>query len=69
MMRQQCRLSLHDVLGLPLVRFGDARVQRLTPGPEQRPVSGILHEGVLEQIGCMRGRAPSEQQTGRDETV
>ena len=60
MMRQQCRLSLHDVLEPPLVRFGDTRVQRLTPGAQQRAVSGILHQGMLEQIGRMRGYAPSE---------
>ena len=37
--------------------------------PQQRSISRILYEGVLEQVGYVRRHALPEQQTGVNETV
>ena len=49
--------------------FGDAGVQRASWLAQQRAVGRILHEGVLEQIGCVRRHTLPKQQTCRHETV
>jgi hypothetical protein len=62
-------LALRGFREFALDGFGDAGMQCASRLAQQRPVSRVLHEGMLEQIGRVRGHAPSEQQTGRDETV
>ena len=52
-----------------LKRFGNPAVELSSRLTQQRPVSRILHESMLEQIGRLRGHSASEKQTGRDETV
>src|SRR5262245_61426389 len=69
MSRQQLRLALRGFREFALDGFGDAGMQCASWLAQQRPVSRVLHEGMLEQISRLRGHAPSEQQTSRDETV
>ncbi len=69
MARQQLRSALSAFREVALDGFGDAGMQCASRLAQQRPVSCVLHEGMLEQVGCMRGHASSEQQTSRDETV
>ena len=43
------------------------RVHGHTLGLEQALVGRVKHQGVLEQIGCLRRRAPPEHQLGLDQ--
>jgi hypothetical protein len=51
--RQQLGLGLGDVREHPFETFGNASMKRASRLPKQRPISRILYEGVLEQVGCM----------------
>jgi hypothetical protein len=46
---------------LALKGFGDTRVQRVSRLAQQRSVSCVLHQGMLEQVSCLRRHALSEQ--------
>ncbi len=48
-------------------RAGDLGVDALPTAPEQRGVSGVLHQRVLEDVGRVRRRAASLDQLRRDE--
>ena len=67
--REHLRLGCRDVRERLLERPGNSRVQRLPPIAQQCAVGGVLNEGVLEQIGRVRGDAISEQQPGLHQTV
>ena len=64
MMRQKLGLTLHLVREALLQHRSDAGMQFLPLCTQQRTVSGILNECVLEQIRRMRSGAPAKQQTG-----
>jgi hypothetical protein len=53
--RRQLGLGLDDVRELAFESFGNTSMKRASRLPQQCPISRILHEGVLEQIGCVRG--------------
>ena len=65
MTRQNLRLVLGDFGELAFKGFGDASVQRASRLAQERAIGGILHQGVLEQIGRVRRHALPEQQTRR----
>ena len=69
MLGQHFRLGLGD-LGKPLLeRLGDAGVQLLAPGLEQRLVGRVLDQGVLEAVGRLGRGAAAEDQLGGDQLV
>ena len=49
---------LGDVRELTFESFGNASMKRASWLPQQSPVSRILYEGVLEQVGYVRRHAP-----------
>jgi hypothetical protein len=49
--------------------MGDPGVQLLTLRPQQRLVSGVLDQGVLEAVGRLGRRTATEDQFGRDQLV
>ena len=55
--RQQLGLGLGDVRELTFESFGNASMKRASWLPQQSPVSRILYEGVLEQVGYVRRHA------------
>ena len=55
--RQQLRLGLGDVREPAFKSFGNATMKRASRLPQQRPISRILDEGVLEQVGYVRRHA------------
>ena len=62
--RQQLGLVLGNLRELAFKSFGDASMKRASRLAQQRAVSRVLHQGVLEQVGRMRRYALPEQQTG-----
>ena len=67
--RQQLGLALGDLGELAFECFGDASMKRPSRLAQQRAVSRVLHQGVLEQVGRVRRYTLPEQQTGVNETV
>ena len=66
-MRQQLGLGLDNVGKLCLQHLGNALVVLLPSAPEQRLVCGILHQGVLKEVGRLRGMAALVEQFGLHE--
>jgi hypothetical protein len=64
---EQLGLGLDHVGKLRLQNLGNALVVLLPGAPEQRLVRGILHQGVLKDIGRLRGMAPLVEQFGLNE--
>ena len=69
MARQQFRLGLGDIREPAFESFGNASMKRASWLPQQRPISRVLYEGVLEQVGFVRRHALAEQQTGANEAI
>ena len=67
--RQQFRLALGDFGELAFEGFGNAGMKRASRLAQQRAISRVLHQGMLEQVARMRRHALPEQQTGGHETV
>jgi hypothetical protein len=59
--REQFRLVFNNLTELAFKYRGNASVERASGLAQQGAVSGILHERVLEQVGCMRRHALSEK--------
>jgi hypothetical protein len=53
MVRDDLWLSIGNGSEAVAQYFGNAGVQRASWLAQQRAVGGVLHEGVLEQVGCM----------------
>src|SRR3954447_26159719 len=68
MVGQQLRLTLDELSEMLIQHRRDARVQFLASGAQHRAVGCVLYQGVLEEVGRMRRRAPTEQQPGRDQS-
>jgi hypothetical protein len=49
--------------------FGDTGVKRAPRLAQQGAISRLLHQGMLEQIGRVRGLALTEQQTSLNKPV
>src|SRR4029450_9704567 len=61
-MRQQLRMAFGNLRRLALQGFRDTGVKRASLLPQQRAIGRILHERMLEQVGCMRRHAMPEKQ-------
>ena len=61
---EQFWLPLGKVGEVAFQHLGDARVQLLAAGAQQRAVGGVLHQRVLEQVRRLRRHAATEQQPG-----
>ena len=68
-MGQGLRLALASVRKPLFERFGDARMQLLSPAFEERLVGGVLDQRVLETVGRLGRRAVAEHQLGGDELI
>ena len=69
MTRQKLRLVLGNLRELVFKNFGDASMKRPAWLAQQRAVSSVLHQRVLEQVGRMRRHALPEQQASRNQSV
>ena len=67
--RQQFRLVLVKLGELTLQGLGDSGMKRTSRLAQQRAISRVLHQRMLEQIACMRRHALPEQQTSRNEAI
>ena len=57
MTRQQVRLARDHFRELAFEGFGDTSVKRAPRLAQQRAVSGVLHESMLEEVAGLRRRA------------
>ena len=64
MTRQNLRLVVGNVSEMTFEGFGDVGVQRASRLAQQRPISRVLYECVLEQISGMWPYTLPKQQTG-----
>lgn len=69
MVREEFGLGFDDLRELGLQHLGDAGVQLLAAGFEQRAVGGVLNEGVLEAVGDLWWAAAAVDQLGCDQLV
>jgi hypothetical protein len=53
MARQEFRLAFSDLWKRAFNNFSDALVQRAAGLTQERPIGGVLHQRVLEQITSM----------------
>jgi hypothetical protein len=68
MLCEELGLSVHDLGGIGLERFGDLRVQLLPRAAQQAAVGRrILYQRVLEAIDRVGRRATLEHQLGGEE--
>jgi hypothetical protein len=65
---QQLRLALGN-LGELALKVGNSGVKRTSRLAQQRAISRVLYQRMIEQIARMRRHALPEQQTCRNETV
>jgi len=61
--REQLRLVLGDVRKLALDSLSDASVQGASRLAQERAVSRVLYQRVLEQVTCIGRHALPEQQS------
>src|SRR5690349_21533460 len=61
MMRQQLWLAFDGISEVLLQSRSDAGVQFLSPAAQQGAVSGVLDQGVLEQVGSVRRNTTAKQ--------
>ena len=66
---QQLRLVLGDLRELTFEGLGDSSMKRASRLAQQRAVSGVLYQCVLEQVSCMWRHALPVQQTSLNETI
>jgi len=69
MVREEFGLGFDDLRELGLQHLGDAGVQLLAAGFEERAVGGVLNEGVLEAVGDLGRAAAAVDQLGCDQLV
>jgi len=69
MVGQQLGLALGQVDEILLQHRRDPGMQFLPPRAQQRAIGGILHEGVLEQVGGVGRHTAAEQQPGFGEPI
>ena len=62
-MGKQFRLPLDEISKLILEHRGDASMQFLAASPQQRAVSGVLHQGVFKHVRGLRRCAAAEQES------
>jgi hypothetical protein len=58
----------HDI-GVALEGLADCGVQRHPTGAQQAVIGRVLHQRVLEVIGCLRRLATTENEAGGDELI
>jgi hypothetical protein len=64
MARQHFGLRLHGLRKLRFQGRGDAAMQLLAPAAQQRAISSILHQSVLERVFGIWRRPASENHLG-----
>jgi hypothetical protein len=69
MMGQEFGLALDEIGKILLQHRRDPSVQLVPPSAQQHAIRGVLHEGVLEEIGGLRSGAAAKQQSGIAELV
>ncbi len=67
MLREELRLSVHQLGGMSFECLGDLRVQLLASAAQQAAVCRVLHQRVLEAIDRFGRCAALEHQLGSDE--
>jgi hypothetical protein len=67
--RKKFRLALGNLSELTFESIGDARVERTSWLAQQRAISSILHQCVLEEVSRVRRHTLAEQQPCLNETV
>jgi hypothetical protein len=67
MLCEELGLSVHDLGGIGLERFGDLRVQLLPRAAQQAAVGRIFYQRVLKAIDRVGRRATLEHQLGGEE--
>jgi hypothetical protein len=68
-MRQDLRSAFGSIGESAFKDFGDTGVKRAPWLAQQRAIGRVLHQGMLEQVACLRQHALSEQQSSLNETV
>src|SRR5262249_56090666 len=69
MTRNQLGLVLGDLREVTFEGFGDSSMKRTSRLAQQRAVSRIPHQYMLERVGRVRRATLPEQQTSRNETI
>jgi len=68
-MRQDLRSAFGSIGESAFKDFGDTGVKRAPWLAQPRAIGRVLHQGMLEQVACLRRHALSEQQSSLNETV
>ena len=63
MVRQEFRLALDEISEMLFQRRHDPGVQFLASSAHQRAIGGVLHQRVLKQVGSVRSRTTTKQQS------
>ena len=69
MTSQQLRLTLGDLSELAFKNIGDSRMQCTSWLPQKRAIGDVLHQGMFEEIACVRRYTLPEKQTCNHETI